>query len=223
MNLQMMGGIAALVHTAALMAGLVLSFTLMAPLLDAAPAQAQPFLSAHPALVVLWKLVAEWGAVLPFVIMLLALYERLKAGSPGWMRFSVFFGLLWAALTILTSDLNLRNYAVVANLHGSLAAQAAAWTVLARALWVLLLGLAALHTAGFPRSPAYLGVFLGAVGILTLNPAIAEPMFMIFGPGMMLWSAWVGLTMLRTPLHPKCGDLPRWQRKSPNDSLFFGD
>ncbi len=47
------------------------------------------------------------------------------------------------------------------------------------------------------KLPGYLGVFLGIVGCLTLIPAVAEPLFMIFGPGMMIWSAWVGIVMLR--------------------------
>lgn len=86
----------------------------------------------------------------------------------------------------------LRNFGVVANLFGSVAAQAAAWTVLVRSLWVLLLSLAAVRTGRPFESPGYLGVSLGIVGSLTLIPAVAEPMFMIFGPGMMIWSAYVG-------------------------------
>jgi hypothetical protein len=39
---------------------------------------------------------------------------------------------------------------------------------------------------------------LGIAGSLTIIPALAEAMFMIFGPGMMVWSAWVGIVMLRS-------------------------
>lgn len=199
-SLQKMGGIAALGHTTALVMGMVLSFTLMFPLLDAAPDQALNFLSSHPALTSLWIWVVDWGAAVTFVIMLLALYKRLKTDSPILMQAAAVFGLLWAGLTIGTGDLMLHHFGVVANLFGTPAAQAAAWTVLVRALWILLLGLAAVRTAGFPRLPAYVGGFLGIVGILTLIPAIAEPMFMIFGPGMMVWAAWVGSVMLRNPV-----------------------
>ena len=45
---------------------------------------------------------------------------------------------------------------------------------------------------------AYLGVLLGIAGILTLVPTWAETMVMIFGPGMIVWSVWVGIVMLRT-------------------------
>ena len=60
------------------------------------------------------------------------------------------------------------------------------WTALVRSLWVLLLSLAAVRTGGLTRALGYLGVFLGIAGSLTMIPALAETMFMIFGPGMSL-------------------------------------
>ena len=196
-NLQKIVGIAALGHTAALMVGMVLSFTLMFPLLDATPDQAQKFLSGNQSLVHLWKWIVDRGAATTLVVMLLALYARLKPGAPVLMQAAVVFGFLWAGLTIGTSSLNLHNFGVVANLFGSVAAQVAAWTALVRSLCVLLLSLAALQTGELTRATGYLGVFLGVVGSFTLVPALAEAMFMIFGPGMMAWSAWVGIAMLR--------------------------
>ena len=195
-HLQKMGAIAALGHAAALLVGMVLSFTLMFPLLDAAPDQALKFLAGNQPLVLLWTLI-DWVAAITLVIMLLALYKWLKAGSPALMLTATVFGLIWAGLMVGTGDLTLHNFGVVANLHGSGPAQAAAWTALARSLWVLLLSLAALRAGGLTRSTRYLGVFLGIVGILTMIPAITEIMFMIFGPGMIVWSAWVGIVMLR--------------------------
>jgi hypothetical protein len=195
-NLQKMGGIAALGHTTTLVMGMVLSFTLMFPLLDAAPGQAQKFLSDNRTLVYLWTLLVDWGSAITLVIVLLALFERLKAGSPALMQVAAIFGFLWAGLTISTSNLMLHNFGVVANLSGSAPAQAAAWTALVRSIWVLLLSLAAVRTGGLIRAPGYLGMFLGIVGILTMIPALAEIMFMIFGPGMMVWYAWVGIVML---------------------------
>ena len=197
MTLLRFGGIAALGHAATLVVGMVLSFTLMFPLLDAAPDQALRFLADNQTLVYLWNLIVDWGAAITLVIMLLALYERLKSGSPALMRAAVVFGFLWAGLTIGTGNLMLHNFGVVANLYGSDPAQAAAWTALVRSLWVLLLSLAAVRTGELTRALGYLGVFLGIAGSLTMIPALAETMFMIFGPGMMVWSAWVGIVMLR--------------------------
>jgi hypothetical protein len=195
-NLQKIGGIAALGHTASLVVGMVLSFTLMFPLLDAAPDQAQKFLDGNQVLVHLWKVSVDWGSAITLSIMLLALYEQLKLGASILMRAAVVFGLLWAGLTIGAGNLNLHNFGVVANLWGSIPAQVAAWTALVRSLWVLLLSLAIVRTGEFTRALGYLGVFLGIVGSLTMIPALAEVMFMIFGPGMMAWSAWVGIVML---------------------------
>jgi hypothetical protein len=129
--------------------------------------------------------------------MLLALYKRLKAGSPALMKTATVFGLIWAGLIIGTGNLMLYHFGVVANLFGNYPAQAAAWTALVRSLWVLLLSLATVRTGGFTRALSFLGVFLGIAGILTTIPPITETMFMIFGPGMMVWSAWVGIVMLR--------------------------
>jgi len=196
-NLQKMGGLAALGHAAALVVGMVLSFTLMFPLLDAAPDQVLKFLADNQTLVFMWKLIVNWGSAIMLVIMLLALYERLKAGSPALMQMATVFGFIWAGLIIGTGNLMLHNFGVVANLYGNDPAQAAAWTALVRSLWVLLLSLAALRTGRLTRALSYLGVFLGIAGILTMIPALAETMFMVFGPGMMVWSAWVGIVMLR--------------------------
>lgn len=46
-GLQRVGGLAALAHTAALMIGLILSLTVMSPLLDATSDQALAFLAGH--------------------------------------------------------------------------------------------------------------------------------------------------------------------------------
>lgn len=104
-------------------------------------------------------------------IMLLALSERLKASSPRLMRAVVVLGFLWAGLTIGNSNLMLHNFGVVANLYGSVPAQMAVWTALARGLWVLLLSLVVVGMGGLPRAIGYLVGFLGVTGCLTTVPA----------------------------------------------------
>lgn len=63
-------------------------------------------------------------------------------------------------------------------------------------LWVLLLSLAALRTKGLPKGLNYLGMILSVAGILTLLPAV--PTY-IFGLGMIVWSIWLGVALLRKP------------------------
>lgn len=196
-TLQTIGGIAALGHTAALMVGMVLSFTVMLPLLEATPDQALTFLAGHPILVNVWTVIVDWGSASTLVILVLALHQRLSAGAPALSWAATAFGLLWAGLIISYSGLMLHHFGVVPGLSGSSPAQAAAWTALARSAWVLLTGLSAWRSGRLTRPSSYLGVLLGILGILTTIPAITEIMFMIFGPGMIVWSAWVGTVMLR--------------------------
>ena len=210
-NLQKWGGIAALGHAAVYLVALVLGLTLMFPILDAGPEQYLKFLADNQALVYLWNLISYWGSAITLVIMVLALYERLKGRSPALMQTATVFGLIWAGLIIASGNLMLHNIGVVAALFGNDPAQAAtAWTALEAvetgitsgnelvgSLWVLLLSVAALRTGGLPRALSYLGLVLGVAGILTIIPAVAETTIMIFGPGMIVWSVWVGIVLLR--------------------------
>jgi hypothetical protein len=196
-TLKKLGGVAALLHASILIVGLILSFTVMFSLIDAAPEQAAKFLAENLSLAFHWKLIINWGAAITLAIMLLSLYPRLKQGSSFLMLAAMFFAFLWAVLTIGTGDLMLHSFGVVANLTGNAPAQAAAWTALARSLWVLLLSIAALRMGGIAKVPSYVGMFLGITGSLTMIPTLAEVMFMIFGPGMMVWFVWVGIDLLR--------------------------
>jgi hypothetical protein len=213
-NLQKTGGIAALFHAAAYVVGSVLGVTLIFPHLSAGPGQYMAFVAGNQAVVYLWNLSCYWAAAVALVVLALALYERLKAGSPALAQTATIFGFIWAALIIGSANLMLRDVGVIAELYGKDPAQAeTVWLALdavetgivsgnevAGSLWVLLLSLAALRTGRLPRALNYLGVSLGAVGILTgilaFIPAVKD-IIMIFGPGMIVWSAWVGIVMLR--------------------------
>jgi hypothetical protein len=64
-------------------------------------------------------------------------------------------------------------------------------------LWVLLLSVAAMRSGGLSKGLNYFGAAISLAGILTIVPALAEPMIMIFGPGMILWSIWLGVVLLQ--------------------------
>jgi len=206
-----MGGIAALLHAAAYIVGIILGVTLIFPILDANPGQYVAFVAENQILVDVWNLISYWGSAITLVIMVLALYERLKGRSPALMQTATAFGLIWAGLIIASGNLMLHNLGVVAALFGNDPAQAATtWTALEAvetgiasgnelvgSLWVLLLSVAALRTGGLPRALSYLGLVLGVAGILTIIPALAETTIMIFGPGMIVWSVWAGIILLR--------------------------
>jgi hypothetical protein len=179
--------------------------------LDAAPEQYLAFVAENQTLVYLWNLISYWGSAITLVVMALALYERLKDGAPALAQTATAFGLIWAGLIIASGNLMLHNVGVVASLYGADPAQATtAWTALQSvevgitsgnelvgSLWVLLLSVAALRTGQLSRALNVLGVALGVAGMLTIVPALYDSLVMVFGPGMVVWSAWLGIVLLR--------------------------
>lgn len=206
-----LGGIAAMLHAATYIVGIVLGVTLIFPILQANPGQYVTFVAENPTLVYLWNLISYWGSAITLVVMALALYQRLNVGAPAWVQTGTVFGLIWAALIIGSANLMLNDSGVIANLYGKDPAQAAAlWPALEAveigivsgnelvgSLWVLLISIAALRTNGFAPSFNYFGIAVSLAGILTLFPGLVETMRMVFGPGMIVWSIWLGVVLLQ--------------------------
>lgn len=209
-NLQKMGGVAGLIHAAAYVVGIVLGVTFIFPLLDADPGQYIAFLTDNQTLMYTWNLISYWVSAIALVIMVLALYERLKTGSPALMQTATAFGVIWATLIIGSGNLMLRDIGVIADLYGKDPAQAeTVWLALdavevgitsgnelVGSLWVLLLSLTALRTRELAKTLNYFGVAISLPGILSVLPGLGEIAF-IFGLGMVVWSVWVGIVMLR--------------------------
>jgi hypothetical protein len=211
-TLLKMGGIAALIHASAYVVGIVLGVTLMFPVLDADPGQYVAFVAAHQTLVYIWNLITYWGSAITLVVMALALYHQLKAGSPALMQTATVFGLMWATLIIGSGNLMLHDTVVVAGAYVKDPAQAATlWSVLevvetgivsanewVGSLWVLLLSVAVIRSGGLSKALSYFGAAIGLAGILTMVPATVEITRMVFGFGMIVWSVWLGIVLLRT-------------------------
>jgi hypothetical protein len=64
------------------------------------------------------------------------------------------------------------------------------------ALWILLLGWAALRTGALSRRLGYASVGIGAAGVITVVPAL-EIFGALFGLGMIVWFIWMGVVILR--------------------------
>lgn len=204
------GGIAALLHGAAYLVGLAIGVTLVFPILDGDPGRYVAFAAENQTLVYVWNLISYWGSAITLVVMALALYHRLQAASPALVQTATVFGLIWAALIIGSANLMLRDGGVLAALHAQDPAQAAAlWPALQAvenglvsgnelvgSLWVLLISIAALRAGGFARLLSYFGIVISAAGILTIVPSLWEIAAMIFGPGMIVWSIWLGVVLL---------------------------
>jgi hypothetical protein len=210
-NLQKLGGWAGPVHALAYVVSMVVGATLVLPALSAGPERYVAFVADHQAVVYLWNLVAYWVAAIALVLMVLALHERLKTAAPSSAQVAAAFGLIWAALIIGSGNLMLRDTGVIAGLYTKDPAQAAAaWVTLEAvengivsgnevvgSLWVLLVSLTAWRTGELGRALNGFGVVISLAGLLTVIPPLFDSMIMIFGPGMIAWSIWVGIVLLR--------------------------
>jgi hypothetical protein len=145
-------------------------------------------------------------------VMALALYARLKDGAPILTQMATVVGLIWAVVLVASGMIFNAGMAAVVGLHGTSPVQAvAAWQAiepvaqglggsggeLLGGLWVLLVSVAALRTGGLPRVLNWLGVAIGAAGLLSVVPALKD-VGIGFGLLQIVWFVWLGIVMLRT-------------------------
>jgi prepilin signal peptidase PulO-like enzyme (type II secretory pathway) len=68
---------------------------------------------------------------------------------------------------------------------------------MANAFWILLLSCVALQARELPRVLNYLGLVIGVAGILTVLLPSLLLMAVVYGLGLIIWLAWLGIVMLR--------------------------
>ena len=207
-NLQKMGGIAALYAGVAFIVGM-LGFLLVVGWPDDPVQQVAVLVNNQVSLHILYVIVYQVWAVF-LVILTLALYERLKADSPAVMQTATAIGIIWATVVIASGMIFNIGMDNVVDLYGEDPAQATTvWLVIESVsdaigggneilggLWVLLISWAALQSRGLPRALNYLGIVIGAAGILSALPGLGD-VGLIFGLVQIVWFIWVGIVMLR--------------------------
>ena len=214
---QKVGGIAALLGAATTLLGLVVYVTLLAPKGLASKADAGQYvalLAGNQAAMRLWLQIIFLGFGVCMIFLSLALYERLKAGSPVLAQGVTIFGLIYAVLVIVIGTLSINNLSTVVKLYGENPAQAATvWLTLdsvvkglgggggetmVNALWILLLCWVALQARELPRALNYFGLVIGVAGILSVLLTSLLLVAVVYGLGLIIWLAWLGIVMLRS-------------------------
>jgi hypothetical protein len=213
-NLQKMGGIAALIDAATYLVSMGLLLTLLAPMgnteLDFG--QFMAFFMDNQTIVFIWHLLMYMVNGVFLVILALALYDRLKAGSPAMAQVATVLGLIWAVMVFASGFITIYGLEVIANLYGKDPAQAATLKLVLDTitlgldhsdrflgcLWVLLVSWAALRSEALPKPLNYLGLVIGVPGIIsTVFPAFNELAY-AFGLGIIVWWLWLGIVLLRS-------------------------
>jgi hypothetical protein len=212
-NLIKMGGIAALIGAATNLFAIVMYLTLLAPIGfgSADPSQIVTFFSDNQAIVRVTYQIIYLVFGVSLIFLSLALYERLKVGSPALAQAVTTFGLIWAVVVIVIGTLSINNLSTVVKLYGENPAQAATvWLTLesvetglggsggetmVSALWFLMLSWVALRARELPRVLNYLGLVTGVAGILAILSF--TDLTAIYGLGLIIWFIWMGIVLLR--------------------------
>lgn len=210
-TLQKFGGFAALYMAVAHLIGIVIFLGVLDYLSIADPAQKVALNVDKQAVVFSTNLLMYVFFGFALVVLSLALYERLKSGAPALMQVATATGIIWAGSLIASGMVANAGLATVLALYAKDPAQAVltfqAVEAMANGLgnangeilggvWTLLVSLAALRAGGLPKGLNILGLFVGAVGIITIIPALND-LTGIFGLGQIIWFVWLGIVLLR--------------------------
>jgi hypothetical protein len=211
-TLQKSGGIAALFMAISHLIGLVIFIVVLDYISITDPAQKLAMNIEKQSVIFSTNLLMYVFFGFALITLSLALYDRMKSGAPALMQVATAIGIIWAGSLIASGMAANAGLATVVALYAedptqaSLTFQAiesitnglgnANGEILGGAL-TLLVSLAALRTGGLPKGLNILGLLVGAVGIITIIPAL-NAMVAVFGLGQIIWFVWLGIILLRS-------------------------
>lgn len=210
-NLQKMGGVSALYLAAAYVVGIVLFLFVLDYPSIVEPAQKAALLVDKQLVIYLTNLIMYVVFGVFLIVLVLALYERLKAASPAVVRTAAAIGIIWAGALIASGSASNAGIGPVVALYKTDPAQAAmTWLAVESVangiggasgeilggLMTLLFSWAALQVNGLPKALNWLGILVGAVGIITTVPGLND-LAGLFGMVQIVWFVWLGIVLLR--------------------------
>jgi hypothetical protein len=212
-SLQKVGGIAALIAAATYIFAMGLVVSMLKPMADSGIGfqEYMAFLIANKPLVFLWHFSMYFINGSCLVVLVLAIYERLKDYSPALARIASSFGFIWTAFVFLSGLITNYGIETLITLYGKNQAQAEALKTaldtitlgidssdkLLGCLWVGLVSLAAFTHKAFPKTFNIFGLAISAAGLIgTTIPSLVSVSY-LFGIGAIVWWLAVGIQMLR--------------------------
>jgi hypothetical protein len=210
-TLQKVGGFAALYMAASHLIGIIIFLVVLDYLNITDPVQRVALNVEKQTVIFSTNLLMYVFFGFALAVLALALYDRVKTNAPALMQVATAIGIIWAGSLIASGMVANAGLATVAALYvkdptqsvlafQSIEAMAnglgnANGEILGGA-WTLLVSLAALRTGGLPKDLNILGLFVGAVGIVTIIPMLND-MTGFFGLGQIIWFVWLGIVLLR--------------------------
>jgi hypothetical protein len=210
-TLQKFGGFAALYMASAHLIGIVIYLVILDYLSITDPAQKVALNVEKQTVVFSTNLLMYVIFGFALIVLSLALYNRMKSGAPALLQVATAIGIIWAGSLIASGMIANAGLATVVALYVKDPAQATLiWQGIEAVasglgngngeilggLWTLLVNLAALRGSGLPKGLNVLGLSVGAVGIITVIPAL-NTLTSVFGLGQIIWFVWLGITLIR--------------------------
>ncbi len=211
-TLQKFGGFAALYLAAGYLVGMIGFLAVVDVSGVADPVQKVALMAENLSFLYILHLIVYVGWGIFMVVLALALYDRLKAGSPAIMQVATIFGVFWGCVILISGMIYNAGMQTVVDLYGKDPAQAGTvWLTIDSVLgglagsnealgglWILLVSWAALRTGEFSKVLNYLGAVVGFAGILSIVPALSVMFIFIFALGQIVWFIWLGIVLLRS-------------------------
>ncbi|MCB9437345.1 MAG: DUF4386 family protein [Anaerolineales bacterium] len=211
-SLFKIGGLAGIIAAFTFLFGFALFVTTFEPLTtgELNSVETVEFLRDNQTTFYVWNLVIYVLFGIMQAVLTLAMVERLKSIAPGIAQIAAALGLIWSGLVIASGMVANVGATAVIDLYATDPTQAGTvWTTIdsvykgigggneiVGGLWVLLVSLAALR-GGLPKALNLAGLLVGAAGIITLVPPLAD-MGAIFGLGIIAWYIWTGVVLVRS-------------------------
>ena len=209
-TLQKSGGIAALYMAGAHLIGIIIFLAVLDYLSMTDPAQKVALNVERQTVIFATNLFMYVIFGFALIILSLALYDRMKSGAPALMQVATAIGIIWAGSLIASGMVANAGLAAVVSLYAKDPVQAvltfqgieavanglgnANGEILGGPL-TLLVSLAAFRTGGLPKGLNILGISVGAVGVITILPAL-NTLTGVFGLGQIIWFIWLGSVLL---------------------------
>ena len=210
-TLQKFGGFAALYMAVAHLIGIVIFLVVLDYLNITDPAQKVALNVEKQTVIFSTNLLMYVFFGFALIVLSLALYNRMRSGAPALMQVATAIGIIWAGSLIASGMAANAGLATVVALYTKDPTQAVLTFQAIEAITnglgnangeilggplTLLVSLAALRTGGLPKGLNILGLFVGAVGIITIIPAL-NALVGVFGLGQIIWFVWLGIVLLR--------------------------
>jgi len=210
-TLQKSGGIAALYMAISHLIGIVILLVILDILSITDPAQKLALNIEKQTVIFSTNLLMYVFFGFALIVLSLALYDRMKSGAPALMQVATAIGIIWAGSLIASGMAANAGLATIVALYTKDTTQAALTFQAIESITnglgnangeilggplTLLVSLAAMRTGGLPKGLNILGVLVGAVGIITIIPAL-NALVAVFGLGQIIWFVWLGIVLLR--------------------------